>query len=194
MEDKMMIARNIKMFPLCHPPPPFTPSPHLLFAPQESVHSSLLFSCLPPPPLFSSSSFWACGWHYHAANPPLLSLSLLLSLCQCVCADMYQVRDMHRWKCLCVSAQKNTFKEDNEGATRAVLHCEYVCVLCGPKGESEGTSVSISVNLSPLWPFRLMVCLTDVLLFWSTVVFCIISCIKYIQIFEYDSSGSNIQL
>ena len=57
IEGKTTVGENRKtMFRLCHPPL-FTPSPHLPFSPQESVHSSLLCSCFPPSPFSSSSSF-----------------------------------------------------------------------------------------------------------------------------------------
>lgn len=95
MEDKMMAGENRKTrFPLSHPPL-FTPSPNLPFSPQESVHSSLLYSCFPlllivlffPPPPPPPLSMWMALYH---------SASLSLSLSVSVCAVMWQVRDMHR--------------------------------------------------------------------------------------------------
>lgn len=106
--------KRVKQWFLTAAIPPLTPSPHQPYPPQESVHSSLCWSSLPPSCSCSSSSacffifFFASCEHVDATLPLCVSLSRALSLslspCQSVCAFMWQVRDMYRGirKCDCI--------------------------------------------------------------------------------------------
>lgn len=81
----MMAGENKKNNVFSVPPPPFTPSPHLPFSPQESVYSSFPLLLHPPPPtLPPPTSFPKYVDGTLPQCQPSLTLFLSLSLSQCV--------------------------------------------------------------------------------------------------------------
>lgn len=84
--------------PSALPPSGICPFLSLLIQPPPILFLLLLLC------LFFFCFLWACGWNSTSVR---LSLTLSPSLCQSVCAVMWQVRDMYRGirKCDCIERQ-----------------------------------------------------------------------------------------